>query len=305
MNPIRHTLNNLRITASGVCLGLGLILGASGTLAPELSAQHGPPPVVDGQALPDASALGQKAALDVSFVDENGESVVLRDLANSERPTILNLGFYQCPGVCSTVLNSFLRILTDSELVPGRDFDLVTISFDHQETPELAFQKRQSYLGEVAGLHGGQQQAWTEDWHFLTGTRESVLELTDSCGWNFRYNEKNRTGHDHPPVIVVIAPDGTITRHLEPAAIGPSTLRRAVIEASDGKVGSALEQLFVTCLTYDPTTGRYTMTAMTIMKIGGVLFVLALSVFLFFMWRRERARHAATPDGTTPAPHVT
>lgn len=258
-------------------------------LGPVSGAQHGLPPVVDGAAIV-TSKLGEQADLSGTFVDERGNPVALRDLASSERPTLLNLGFYNCPGVCSTVLNSLLEKLDDSDLEPGRDFNLVTLSFDHKEGHELAFQKRQTYVGVVRDEHEGVTPAWTESWHFLTGGEDAIRALTESLGWGFRYDERSGVNHDHPPVVVILTKDGRISRYLDTRESGAKDFRRAMIEASDGEVGTFLERIWVTCMTFDPTTHRYSVTAMTIMQIGGVVFLAALSSFLLVLWRRERAK---------------
>lgn len=255
-------------------------LATAGTLSAQWG--HGLPPVVDENATM-ADKLGQKAVLDVEFVDEEGERVALDEAITGDLPVLLNLGYFNCPGMCGFVLNQFLQNLPDTELVPGRDFQLFTISVHHEEGPQLAREKKRTYVKNLG------EPAWAEDWPFLTGKQDQIRALTESVGWRFRYDEVAKD-IDHPPTLVLLAPDGTVTRYLDARQLTPKTLRRAVIEAGDGKVGSFLERLLVTCYTFDPSTGQYSITAMTVMQIGGVLTLLVVAGMIFLLWRRERQK---------------
>jgi protein SCO1/2 len=268
MIPLRHLLRTA-------------ILAALATATP-VRAQwgHGLPPVVD-EAATMADRLGQQAALEVSFVDETGRPLVLAEQIRGDLPVVLNFGYFNCPGMCGFVLNQLLTNLPDSGLVPGRDFQLFTISVHHDEGPELAAQKKATYADAL------ENPAWTADWRFLTGAEDAIRSLSDSVGWRFRFDELAKD-IDHPPTFVLLSPKGTVVRYLDARQLTPKTLRRAVVEAGEGRVGGFLEQLLVTCYTYDPTTGSYTVTAMTVMRLGGVLTVLAISAMIFILWRRER-----------------
>jgi protein SCO1/2 len=243
---------------------------------------HGPPAVVDEYATME-DKLGGRAALDAEFVDEAAQRVVLSERITGELPVMLNLGYFNCPGMCGFVLNQFLQSLPGSGLVPGRDFQLLTVSVHHGEGPKLAAEKKQTYVDALDA------PAWAADWPFLTGAEDQVLKLSQSVGWRFRLDDITND-IDHPPVLVLLAPDGTVTRYLDARQLTPKTLRRAVIEASDGKVGSFIERLLVTCYTFDPNTGSYTVTAMTVMQIGGLLTLVALAGMIFVLWRRDRAK---------------
>jgi len=128
-----------------------------------------------------------------------------------------------------------------------------------------------------------------DHWRFLTGEEEQIRKLADSVGWRFRYLVDNGQ-FDHPPVLVFLSARGYTTRYLSALTMGATTLRRAVVEASEGRVGSFIERIILSCLTFDPNTGAYTMTVMTIMRIGGLLTVLALTILIYSLWRRERSR---------------
>lgn len=244
------------------------------------------PQVIDEQATM-ADRLGEKAVLDGSFVDERGRPVTVAELMSGDRPLVLNLGYFGCPGMCGFVLNSLLRNVTNGELVPGTDFDLVTVSIADSETPELALDKKATYIDEFEG------EAWADRWHLLTTKDpETIQALTASVGWRFRKNPVS-SEYDHPPTVVVISPTGVVSRYLDARYLTPKTLSRALVEAGDGTVGNFVERLLVSCLTYDSRTGAYTVTAMTVMRIGGGVTVLALGILIYTLWRRERQRSNA------------
>jgi protein SCO1/2 len=260
-------------------------------------AQHGQFPQVVDEAATIENKLGQKARLDLGFVDDKARPFILAEHASGERPIILNLGYFRCPGMCGFVLNTFLDKLTDSGLVPGQDFDLWTISVNHEESARLARDKKRTYVDALiqqASIRDRAEPAaapeWTAGWPFLTGDQDEILALTDSVGWRFRPDPVTKE-IDHSPNLVVLAPDGTISRYLDARFLTASTLRTAIVEAGQGQVGSWVERLFVSCLTFDPRTHAYTITAMTVMQIGGVLTMLFLGGMIFFLWRRERSRH--------------
>ena len=129
----------------------------------------------------------------------------------------------------------------------------------------------------------------------MVGEEEQISRLASSVGWRFRWSE-HTSQYDHPPALVVLSPSATTTRYLDYRTLEPSTFRRAVVEAGDGLVGSFLERIFVSCLTFDSSTGVYSLTAMTVMRIGGALTVIALALMIFVLWRRERAKLPAQPS---------
>lgn len=271
MAPVSHLLRSVSLAA--LAAGLSPLCAQWG---------HGLPPVVDEAATME-DKLGEQADLDVRFVDETGAAVHLASAVGGDRPVVLNFGYFNCPGMCGFVLNQLLQNLPDSGLTPGQDFDFFTVSVHHDEGVDLAAQKKQTY---VAALEA---PAWTDDWRFLTGQEDQIRRLTGSVGWRFRFDAVAKD-IDHPFTVVVLSPDGKVVRYLDTRQLTPKTLRRALIEASDGKVGGFLESLLVTCYTFDPDTGAYRVTAMTVMRVGGVLTIFGLAAMIFALWRRERAR---------------
>lgn len=239
-------------------------------------------PVVDENATMQ-DKLGASAALDATFQNEAGEAVRLRDMITGDLPVVLNLGYYGCAHACGPIYNALVDGLKNAELVPGRDLEILSVSIDEHETPQLAKDKKASLIGSL-GI-----PAAAKGWHFLTGDVEQIRKISDSVGYRFRRLEN--TAHiDHPPTVVFLAKDGTVTRYLNGIVMSPVTLRTAVIEASDGTVGSFLERILISCLTFDTSSGNYSVEAMTIMRIAGALTVLALGTMIFVLWRRERRK---------------
>lgn len=268
----------------GVAFGIA-VCGLLGSLSAPAVAQHSPVSLSglaeDAIVIP---RLGEKADLSARLVTDTGAEVTLADLVSYEKPIVLNFGYYSCPSMCSAVLNGFLAALNESGMIPGAEFDLLTISIDPKEGPELAAAKKATYVQE----HGYTSEV-ASGWPFLTGSGLETRRLAESVGWNYRWNE-HTSMYDHPPQVVLLAPDGTVTRYLNALGLDGTTLRRGLIEASEGEVGSFFERVLQSCLTYDPDTGNYKVAAMTVMQIGGALTVLALTYMILSLRRRERER---------------
>lgn len=261
-----------------------VLTAALAAALPAAAQQPSIAPVVDEYATVE-DKLGEAVNLDVTLRDESGQPVVVRELLSGERPVILNLGYFSCPNVCGEVFVNLFDGLENAEIVPGRDVDVLTISIDAREGHELAAAKKQATL-ELLGVPGA-----GDHWRFLTGDGEALHELAWSAG--FRYRVVEGTNQiDHPPVVTLLSPEGIVTRYIDGQVMTPVTLRRAVVEAGEGKVGSFLERLFVSCMTYDPSSGAYGVAAMTVMRIGGALTAAALGLMIFVLWRRERHRPA-------------
>ncbi|MCA8943806.1 MAG: SCO family protein [Planctomycetes bacterium] len=248
-------------------------------------AQSGAIPVLSENAIM-ANKLGADADLGLKFVDEDGNSVVLRDLVSGERPIVLNLGFWECPLACGPILNAMLDALRNAEIVPGEKVDILSVSIDANEGPDIAKSKRNAFI-KALGI-----PAAADHWRFVTSDDASIRALCDSVGYRFERIEGTNI-IDHPPTIVILTPDGRVSRYLNGLAMTPVTFNRALVEAGEGTVGTFLERLFVSCLTYDPSSGAYSVAAMTVMRIAGAVTVLALGSLIFVLWRRERAKTLA------------
>ena len=244
--------------------------------------------------------LGQPVALDAVFLDETGQPVRIGDFLDGERPVVLNLVYHNCPMLCNLLLDNFVGTLGESAWTPGVEFDVVTVSFAPDEGPDLAARQKERYL-RVLG-----RPAAADGWHFLTGTEDQIQQLAASVGFQFKWvEEKNE--YAHPAAHIFLSPDGTITRYLFGLLLQPSDLRKALVEAGEGTVGTPLDQLALFCFQYDPNEGSYVLHAINVMKIGGLLTMLVLGATLWLFWRREGATSmaAAARNGWgTPEPLV-
>lgn len=220
---------------------------------------------------------------DLPFVDETGRAVTLGDLVGAGKPVILTLNYYRCPMLCTLELNGLVEGLKTIGWTIGKEFDVVTVSFDPKETPALAAAKKTSYLGSY-GRSGAES-----GWRFLTGPAASIDTLTSTVGFEYGYDAESDQ-YGHPAVVVLITPDGRVSRYLYGVAFDRKTLELGLLEAGQGRSGSAWERFLLYCYHFDPSRGRYSLAAMKLMRIGGGATVLALSAVLSSLWLRERRR---------------
>lgn len=241
--------------------------------------RDGPPPPP-----PDAGIdqrLGASVPLDLPFRDEHGARVALGD-CTAGKPTVLVLAYYRCPMLCTQVLNGLLRALRAIPDSAGGAFNVVVVSFDPREKPPLAALKKAAYLREYGrpGAEAG--------WHFLTGDPVAVASLADAVGFRYRYDPDTEQ-YAHASGLVVLAPDGTVSRYLLGVRFEPRDLRLALAEASEGKVGSPADQALLLCYRYDPATGRYTFTAIRLLKwLSGFTVVGLAALVGTLAWRGRR-----------------
>ena len=226
--------------------------------------------------------LGETIPLDIALRDEAGRTVRLRELFG-KRPVVLTLVYYECPMLCTLTLNSLSSALATLSFDIGREFDVVTVSFDPRETPPLAAAKKTAYLKRYGrpGAEGG--------WHFLTGDPEEIARLTAAVGFRYQWDEEIRQ-FAHPSGLVVLTPEGRITRYLYGIEYAPKDLRLGLVEASERKIGTPLDQALLFCYQYDPATGRYGLLTLRLVRGGAILTVLALGGFIFSMRRKEISR---------------
>ena len=236
--------------------------------------------------------LGRQVDLDLTFRDESGKSVRLRDYAR-DRPVVLSLAYYGCPMLCGLALQGLASSLKPLSFEPGREFEVVTVSFDPRETPEMA-RKAKSSAVEIY-----RRSAAVSGWHFLTGDEEAIRRLTDTVGFRFAWDEESRQ-YAHATGIVLLTPEGRISRYLFGIDYAPKDLRWGLIESADGRIGSLADRLLLLCYRYDPHTGRYSAVAMNAVRTGAVLGVLGLGTFVGIMVRRDRRRPGHPAGGPFP-----
>ena len=229
--------------------------------------------------------MNAQLPLDTKFYSQSGEEIELRDLFNGERPVLLQMGYFKCPQLCNLVLNEMTESLRQLDWTTGQEFDVVSISINPEESPELAAAKRTSYILMYERRQSG------KGWHFLTGSEESSRAVADAVG--FRYRLQPDGEYAHAAGLFVITPDGRISRYLYGASYSPKTMRFALLEASNGRIGSTLDRFIMWCHVYDPDSGSYVLLAVRLMQVGGVLTLLILGLGLGWMWSSDRKRSRA------------
>jgi len=232
--------------------------------------------------------LGERVPGDLVFTDESGKKVKLGDYLGDGKPVLLTLVYYKCAMLCSLTLNGVVGALRQQTWKPGKEFRVLTVSFDPEEKPELAAQKQRGYLGSL-GLNPEEHGA---AWPFLTGDKHNIDALADAVGFRFRWDAVNKTW-DHTAALVALAPDGKITRYLYGVQYPPRDVRLALFESASGKVGTALERALLRCYAYDSSTKSYRLFAVRFVRAGSLLVLGLLVTFLTMLWRRDMRRGRA------------
>jgi protein SCO1/2 len=209
-----------------------------------------------------------------------------------KRPVVLVFAYYDCPMLCTLVVNGLSSALAVLSLNPGRDFEIVTVSFNPRDTPAAAAAKKAGYLERY------KRPGAADGWHFLTGDQPSIDRLTRAAGFRYVWDADTRQ-FAHPSGVIVLTPDGRLARYLFGVEYGPRDLRFAIVEASAGMVGSPVDSLLLYCYHYDPMTGRYGLAIMRAIRLAGAATVLALGTFIVVMVRREREPRTANREPRT------
>lgn len=224
--------------------------------------------------------LGEKIPLDLKFADAEGDSLTLKELFNNGKPVLLNPVYYECPQLCSMVKEAIFKGVKDLKWSPGSEYNIITFSFDPDESPELAAKDKKRFINKLDRKNA------EKGWHFLTGNKENIKKLTEAVGFDTRKLQNGQ--YAHGAAIMFLSPDGTITRYLYGLKFDEFNLRNALYEAADGEIGSTAEQVLLYCYQYDADSNTYVPVAWRIMKLGGFATMLILGIFLGFMWVRHR-----------------
>lgn len=279
-----------RITATITALTIVLACGAGRAVAQDL----GPAPTDRvGAGVPPAGAipellqdvgldqrLNTQLPLSLQFKDEAGRTVRLGDYFG-RRPVILTLAYYECPMLCTQVLNGVASAIGVLKFSVGREYDIVTVSFDPRDTPERARAKKAAYIQRY-GRPGAER-----GWHFLTGNSREISALTRAVGFRYAYNA-SLGQFAHASGIMVATPEGRLSHYFYGIEYWPRDLRLALIEAADRKIGSPIDQVVLYCFHYDPASGKYSLAVMTVVRIAGVLTLVAGAAAIVWMRRHER-----------------
>jgi protein SCO1 len=223
--------------------------------------------------------LDGKLPLDARFRDESGRDVALGEYFG-RKPVVLAFVYYECPMLCTQILNGLVSGLGVLELSAGKEFDVVAISFDARETPVMAAAKKAVYLDTYRRPEAEQ------GWHFLTGDETNIRRVADAAGFQFSWDEATQQ-FAHASGVIVVTPDGRLARYLFGIEYPPRDLKFALMESSEGRIGSVVDQVLLYCYHYEPATGTYSLAAMTAVRVGGAVTVALLLGFIGMSLRRD------------------
>jgi protein SCO1/2 len=224
--------------------------------------------------------LDAQLPLDLILTDEEGKQQPLRAYFG-DRPVLFVLAYYRCPMLCNQVLNGVLKSTNALKFVAGRDFEIVVVSFDPSDTPAMAAAKRDSYVERYHHADGA------AGWHFLTGSQETVAKIAETVGFTYVYDERSNQ-FAHASGIMIVTPDGRLSQYFYGIDFATRDLRLGLVEASEGKIGNFVDQVLLTCFHYDPLTGRYGVVILGLVRIAGVITVLAIVGYIALSLHRER-----------------
>jgi protein SCO1/2 len=239
--------------------------------------------------------LDAQLPLDARFRDERGNEVSFADVLPRDRPAILQIGYLRCPMLCSLVMNALVRGIQGVDWTVGDQYDVISLSVNPNEGPDLADAKKAGYVAEY-GRAGS-----AKGWHFLTGAEPEIRKVTDAVGFQYRLQENGE--YSHAAAVFVLTPQGRLSRVLYGVKYEPSNVRMALLEASEGKIGTTLDRIILWCHIYDAQAGGYVVLAMRVMQLGGALTLAVLAGGLGWFWWREAQSRRLAPPAAGPAAH--
>jgi protein SCO1/2 len=231
--------------------------------------------------------LNEKLPLDATFKDEHGRPVQLGSYFDGHRPVVLAFVYYSCPMLCTQVMNGLSAALRSLSFEAGAQFDVVLISFDARDTPADALEKERVHLDYWKTQHTA------AGWHLLTGDEATISRVANAAGFTYRWEESSQQ-LAHVSGILVATPDGRLSRYFYGIEYSPRELRMAIVESSEGRIGSAVDELLLYCFQYDPLNGRYGVVIRNLMRAGGVL---TMAFILGFMWVSRRREPRLPAEG--------
>lgn len=288
MDRNRNLGRAARGAAMALALLFGLLLAPAGARGqeeplPTMQNPTGSPDVIKQIGLD--QKLDAQVPLDLAFRDEQGAPVTLRQFFG-RRPVILTLVYYQCPMLCTFVLNGVLNNAKALSFEMGKDYEVVTVSIDPTETPLLAEAKHTMYAG-LYGRPGG-----VSGWHFLTGEEPAIRRLAAAVGFRYVYDKASEQ-YAHASGIMVLTPQGRVSRYFYGITYMPRDVRFALVEASGGKIGNPVDQILLACFHYDPMTGKYGLVISRVVRVAGIATILAIGGMVLVLRRKE---HYALPE---------
>jgi protein SCO1/2 len=266
------------LVAALAYLLVGSALAAAQGMGPAAVTPAPPPPqILNNIAI--EQKLNAQVPLNLAFQDEDGRTVKLGDYFG-RRPVVLALVYYDCPMLCTEVLNGMVSAFSVLKFDIGKEYDVVTVSFDPREKPELAREKKVTYLRRY-GRPGAEQ-----GWHFLTGEPASIDALTKAVGFHYQWDAQTQQ-FAHATAIMVLTPQGKIAQYFYGVEYSPKDLRLGMVEATQGRIGTVVDQVLLYCYHYDPRTGRYGALVSRVLQIAGVITMVVLGGFLIAMFKLE------------------
>lgn len=229
--------------------------------------------------------MGAQAPLDLPFVDEAGREVKLGQYLG--KPVILALVYYSCPSLCNMVLDGVVRAVSGLKTTAGKEYDVVAVSFDPRETPEMAREKK------AAIVRAYNRPGSENGWHFLTGSEGASKTLAEAAGFHYSYDSMSNQ-YVHAAAIMLLTPEGKVDRYFYGIAYEPRDVRLGLDEASEGRIGSPIDAVLLYCSHYDPSTGKYGVVIMNVLRLAGLLTVVLLAGFMIVMLRRDFAHRGIT-----------
>lgn len=231
----------------------------------------------------DQKVLGTQLSTDLEFADEEGIKGPLKSFFLKNKPSLVSVVYYNCPGLCGLHMNGAATLFEKFSLKAGADFNWITLTMDASETPDLALKKKINYIDqfEVPGAEEG--------WRFLTSTPENTDQITKEMGFSYKWDEKTQQ-FAHSAAFYVLTPEGKISQIIPGIGFEEQTVRLALIQAAGGTIGTVVDQLLLFCFQFDPTKNKYTLYAFNLMRIAGALTVLVLGIILIPLWKKEESR---------------
>lgn len=239
--------------------------------------------------------IGEELPLDAHFTDEYGKDVALGSYFHQGKPVLIALVYYDCPMLCDQVLNGMASALNVLKFDAGKEFNVLAISFDPRETPQLAKEKKEMYLKRYK--RAGAEQGW----HFLTGKPDSIKKITEAAGFHYVW-DTNTKQFAHSSAVILITPEGRVAQYYYGIEYSPKDMRLGIIQASKEKLGTVVDSVILYCYHYDPATGKYGAVVMNLIRVAGLITVLLMGGFIGFSLYRdsranqENARHAGQAD---------
>ncbi len=248
---------------------------------PSLSVSNGLPEKLQQVGI--EQRLGETLPLDTVVKNENGVAVKLSEYFKSGRPAMLALVYYECPMLCNQVLNGLTGTLKGISLDPGKDFDVIAVSFDARENdkPGLAANKKASYMERF------NRKGTENGWHFVTGDQAAIDAITKAVGFNYEWDEKSGQ-FAHASGVMIVTPDGKLARYFYGIDYAPKDVRLGLVESADKKIGAVTDQLLLYCYHYDPSTGKYGFAILNFMRLAAIATLIGMGAMGFVFWRRNR-----------------